>query len=595
VEAYNTNGICQESMNLLPIFGCLDRTPMGDLSFDVSRRWMGIEYFGLSRIREGKMKLVSVSEMKAIEKQADEIGLTYATMMKNAGAGLAAEIQKIHHESQEPKILGLVGIGNNGGDCLVALTILQSAGWNCTAYPVKPREPDDTLTKDFQAAGGTLLNIPDSNGQAALERSLREAEFLVDGVLGTGIRLPLHADIAEALGGVKTILASLTEKPTVVAVDCPSGVDCDSGAAADEAIPADITVCMAAVKQGLLQFPAFELAGVIKCVEIGLPADLPEWQKIQRVMVDETMVRAILPHRSANSHKGTYGSALIVAGSVNYSGSVILAGEAAYRIGAGLVTLAVPAPLHAALASALPEATWMLLPNEMGVISAHAAEVVRKNLGKATAVLLGSGWGMEETTQHFLERLLQGKSAGQKPSIGFIHASIPMAASVDQVLPGLVIDADGLKLLPKIEEWWKLVPSGTVLTPHPGEMAILTGLETREIQENRLQIAEKYAKEWDKVVVLKGACTIISDPMGRTAVIPVATSALAKAGTGDVLAGAITGLRAQGVDPFEAAVAAAWIHAEAGLAAADTWGSEASVLAGDVVLGIAEIMGRFRD
>jgi ADP-dependent NAD(P)H-hydrate dehydratase / NAD(P)H-hydrate epimerase len=536
------------------------------------------------------MKLVSVSEMKAIEKAADEAGLSYAAMMKNAGAGLAAQIQNAYYEPIERKILGLIGPGNNGGDCLVALTILQGAGWDCSAYLVKGRAADDPLTAEFQSAGGSLLKT-----SGALDKAVGQAGYLVDGVLGTGIRLPLKTEIAEALGQVKSMLEKRVDAPLIVAVDCPSGVDCDSGVAAEETIAADLTVCMAAVKQGLLQFPAFELAGEIVTIEIGLPDELAEWQNIRREVADEAMVKAILPRRTASSHKGTFGTALIVAGSVNFSGAALLAGEAAYRIGAGLVTLGIPAALHGAIAGALREATWLLLPSEMGVISANAADVVRKNLGKASAMLLGPGWAMEATTQTFLERLIQGKTSGQKLGMGFMPQAANPASSELQALPGLVIDADGLKLLKKIDDWWKLVPSGTVLTPHPGEMAILTGLETEAIQANRLQTAEKYANEWDKVVVLKGACTIIAEPGGRTVVIPVATSALAKAGTGDVLAGAITGLLAQRVVPFEAAVAAAWIHAQAGLSAAEKWGSDAPVLAGEVAQGIAEVMGRFQD
>jgi NAD(P)H-hydrate epimerase len=154
----------------------------------------------------------------------------------------------------------------------------------------------------------------------------------------------------------------------------------------------------------------------------------------------------------------------------------------------------------------------------------------------------------------------------------------------------MVVDADGLKLLAKIKDWHTSLPANTVLTPHPGEMAIMTGLSTEEIQADRIGIAKQYAKSWGHVVVLKGAFTVIAAPDERSTVIPVASPALARAGTGDVLAGLIVGLLAQGLDAYDAAVAGAWIHAQAGLIAADDLGSSASVLAGEVLEAIPDVM-----
>ena len=157
-------------------------------------------------------------------------------------------------------------------------------------------------------------------------------------------------------------------------------------------------------------------------------------------------------------------------------------------------------------------------------------------------------------------------------------------------LPALVIDADGLKLLSKLKDWSKLLPHETILTPHPGEMAALTGASVAEIQADRPGTAEKYAGEWGHVVVLKGAFTVVASPDGRITTIPVASAALSRAGTGDVLAGLIVGLRAQGLEAYEAALAGAWIHGQAGLLAAEDLGSTASVLAGDVLDAVAEVL-----
>ena len=534
------------------------------------------------------MKLVTVSQMQKIEKEADASGLTYNQMMENAGQGLAEIILDLFVDDAEPEVIGLVGSGNNGGDTLVALTALVEEGWRARAYPVK-RKKDDLL-KRFTDAGGEVLA-----GDKAFEQlaeSIETADVLLDGLLGTGVKLPLKKDVAELLEEVNEILDALDEHPLVIAVDCPSGMDCDTGEVAEETIPADLTITMAAVKQGLLKMPAFEYAGNLEVVDIGLSADLAALKDVDTEVADEEFIAALLPERRLDSHKGTFGTALIVAGSVNYTGAVLLAGEAAYRAGAGLVTLAVPGSVHSALAGQIPEATWVLLPQAMGVIASNASEVLMKNLERATALLIGPGFGTESTTKEFVENLLSGKSVPKKSAarIGFLHEETEKKAVANGVLPPMVVDADGLKLLAQIKDWPIKLPSDTILTPHPGEMAVLTGLSKEDIQEDRQEIARKYAKEWGHVVVLKGAFTSIAAPDGRVTVIPVASSALAHAGTGDVLAGIIVSLRAQGLDAFDAAVAGAWIHAQAGLYAADNLGTTASVLASEVLNSISDVL-----
>jgi NAD(P)H-hydrate epimerase len=513
------------------------------------------------------MKLVTVSEMQSVESQADSGGLSYSQMMENAGRGLAQEVASRYSQYNESGLIskagGLVGSGNNGGDTLVALIALAEHNWPISACLVRPRPSDDKLVERFIRTGGDLVPI---NSVQSWLQSFNRDDILLDGVLGTGVKLPVKPELAETLALIKRILLGMPESPHVIAVDCPSGVDCDTGEVASESIPAELTVTMAAVKRGLLSFPAYPLVGELALVGIGPLDNVPAWQEISREVIDAIRVRGILPPRPLDAHKGTFGTVLVVAGSVNFTGAALLAGKAAYRSGTGWVTMAVPEPLHAALAGQFPEAPWLLLPHEHGFIAASSAEVVLRNLGKPTAILLGPGFGLEQTTYEFLAKLLT------------------------PTLPPLVIDADGLKLLAKLEDWPSRLPPQAVLTPHPGEMAVLTGLSPERIQGDRIGVAEKFAHLWDHVVVLKGAFTVIASPVGKTAVIPVATPALARAGTGDVLAGLIAGFRAQGVEAFEAAAAGAWIHAQAGLRAAEKLGSTACVLAGDVLDAVPEVM-----
>ncbi len=522
------------------------------------------------------MKLVTVAEMRQIEQETDASGWSYAQMMEAAGTGLAHVVAQAYAHLSAHTVLGLVGSGNNGGDTLVALTELQRLGWQATAYLARPR-PDDPLVARFAEGGGWVLHAEEDPNLETLQRMVADHAVLLDGLLGTGIRLPLRESAARVLTAAQEAVAE--HGTVVVAVDVPSGIDCDTGEAAPETIPADLTVTMAAAKMGMAKLPALTLLGRVVCVDIGVPPDLPAWQAVQRYWIEAEMVREWLPERPPDAHKGTFGTALIAAGSVNFTGAALLAGQAAYRVGAGLVTLAVPAPLHTALAGQFPEATWVLLPHELGVIAEDAADVLREAFTpRVKALLLGPGFGQEQATADFLARLL-GAAKG-RGELGFV----PQKAKEIQTaaLPPLVVDADGLKLLTRIPNWPQRLPAPAVLTPHPGEMAVLTGLQRAEIQADRMGVAERYAREWGHVVVLKGAVTVVASPDGRTAVVPVATPALARAGTGDVLAGIIVGLRAQGVPAWEAASAGAWLHAQAGLTAWQEMGTSASVLAGDV-------------
>ena len=518
------------------------------------------------------MKLVTVDQMRALEKEADSCGLSYVQMMLNAGRGLADLIIERFQDCENKIILGLVGSGNNGGDTLVALTEMSKKGWKPTAYVVKAREKGDQRLKEFRDAGGKVFSAQEDAGFEKLKRLLGKSAVVLDGVLGTGIQLPLNGQVAETLQTV----AIFNPKPFTIAVDCPSGVDCASGDAARECIPADLTVCMAAVKTGLLRFPAFNFVGGLETVEIGLPQDLTAWGNSCDQVIDSQLIANLLPPRSLDAYKGTFGTAMLVAGSVNYAGAALLAGRAAYRVGAGLLRIGIPEPLYAPLAGQLPEATWLVLPHTNGAINADAAGIIKKNLNKVTALLLGPGWGTAPTTLNFLKELFSINDQPINPE--------------DVHLPPLVVDADGLRLLAHIPDWYKLLPQSIVLTPHPGEMASLCGLEIETIQQDRLEIARRFAIQWGHVLVLKGALTVIASPQGQVMVVPLATPALARAGSGDVLAGMITGMIAQGLSGFYAAVSAAWIHARAGLLAAQWLGSSASVLASDVIEAIPHVL-----
>jgi NAD(P)H-hydrate epimerase len=534
------------------------------------------------------MKLVTVSEIHAIEKEADKKGVSYATMMDRAGKGVADFIQSYYSNHSNKIVTALVGSGNNGGDALVALSYLKKMGWEVRAFLAKER--DDPLVERVKELGGTIAVFDPSKPEERLELWLSESDVIIDGLLGTGVKLPIKDPYLSILKIVK----QSSEDFKIVAVDCPSGINCDTGETADECLFADLTVCMQAVKIGMLSFPAYQYLGQLEIVDLHLPENLESELKVKREVATSECVKRLLPSRPLHAHKGTFGTAMIIAGSINYTGAAYLSGMAAYRIGAGLVKMAVPGPIYSSLAGNFSEATWLLLPHDMGVIQAESAALVQKNLEKVTALLLGPGWGLEDTTKEFLERLIMGKSTSQRKrsGIGFVMIDAEEDIELISQLPPIVIDADGLKLLSKIPNWEKKLPENTVLTPHPGEMAVLTEMDIKDIQANRMMVAMEYAKKWGHIVVLKGALTIVAAPDGRLTIIPVAHPALARAGSGDVLAGIITGLLAQGIKSYEAATAGVWIHAQAGIEASERIGHPASVIASDLLESVASVLSR---
>jgi len=541
------------------------------------------------------MKIITVDEMRRIEAASDAAGHSYAAMMERAGRAVAEAIVT-RREVRDKRVLVLVGPGHNGGDGLVAARHLAQSGAHPVCYLLKPRDPaaDDNFRLVRERGLAVVLASEDEKWRK-LDRLAREADMIVDGLLGTGTRLPLRGALAEILTLVGQTLAARRQaphepitpliaasapvehnRPFVVAVDGPSGLDYESGALDEAALPADLTVTFAYPKPAHFCFPGAGALGELVVADIGTDPALAKDVPLE--VITPEMMRQWLPPRRLDAHKGTFGKALIVAGSLNYTGAAYLAGAAATRAGAGLVTLALPAAIHTAIASRLAEATYLLLPHELGAIASPAARVLVERTAGYNALLVGPGLGQERETVAFVEALLGG--GGGRRHLGFVDAGA--GESSPPVLPPLVMDADGLNILAGLDSWPKRLPPETTLTPHPGEMARLMGCPIGEVQANRVAVAQSQAAAWGQVVVLKGAHTVVAAPDGRIGIEPFANPGLATAGTGDVLAGTIVALRAQGLSAFEAAAAGAYLHGLAGELARAEMGT-AGMVAGDVL------------
>jgi NAD(P)H-hydrate epimerase len=505
-------------------------------------------------------------------------------------------------------VVVLVGPGNNGGDGLVAARYLREAGSQVSLYVWKRDVAGDANWDLAREAGIRSVWSEKDPGHTQLRQLIAEADWVVDALLGTGVTRPISGKLKEMLTTVSEELstprAALAEAPLhsliprraelpssvapwVVAVDVPSGLNCDSGSVDPTTLRADATVTFAFPKMGQFLFPGASYVGELVVADIGIPPELAADVSVE--MSTPSLIRSLLPERPLGAHKGTFGKVMVVAGSPNYTGAAYLAASAAARAGAGLVTLGIAESLHPILASKLCEVTFLLLPHETGVLVPSAVRPLRERLAEYDALLLGPGLGRDEKTTEFVAQVIRPETGAKRAHLGFVT---PAAAETDgdERLPPLVVDADGLNALADLASWPDALPPLTVLTPHSGEMARLMRSTVAEVETDRLGVARHAAEKWNAVVVLKGAYTIIAAPPSTRAgkakstayVNPFANPTLASAGSGDVLAGAIAGLLAQGLAPFEAAIAGAYLHGLAGELVREEAGA-AGALASDLL------------
>jgi hydroxyethylthiazole kinase-like uncharacterized protein yjeF len=552
------------------------------------------------------IKIYTVAEMVAAEKAADAAGHAYAQMMESAGRLVAEAVQQ-RHDVAERQVLVLVGPGNNGGDGLVAGRYLAEAGAVVAFYLLKPRDmADDENLARVEEMGLEVLLADYDQRYRVLRHRLRVTDILIDALLGTGVTRPIEGQLAALLEQVGAAVAEKRRaaapgrppllsvatpptapddtpawdderprRPIVVAVDCPSGLNCDSGALDPLAVAADLTVTFAGPKRGHFRFPGAAACGELVVADIDIDPQLPAIRGVALELATAELARALLPSRPPDGHKGTFGTALIAAGSIRYWGAPALAARGAFRGGAGLVTLAVPQRLRPALAGQFPEATYPAI-TDTDTLGVATANLLLGSLASYGALLVGPGLGEAAS---FMTALLDGL---RSPADGGL-------LSDDVTAPPLIVDADGLNLLAQMPNWPTRLPPNTILTPHPGEMARLVGRPLSAVRdEERVALARESAAAWGHVVLLKGAYTVIAAPGGQATLLPFANPLLAVAGSGDVLGGIIVSLLAQGVKPYEAAVLGGYLHGAAGQLAADYWGN-AGLLASELADWVSHV------
>ena len=506
------------------------------------------------------MKVVTAEQMREIDRSAASIGLTTEALMENAGRAVAEETKELLGSVVGKHVLVIVGPGNNGGDGLVAARYLGDWGAEVSLYLCSQRSAGDKNLALTQERGIATIQADQDGDFTSLDKLLASSEVVIDAVFGTGRSRAVEGVFKQIL--TKVVVAK-EKRPElfVIAVDMPSGLDSDTGAVDSSCPYVDATITLGFSKPGLFNFPGAERAGKVIVADIGIPPSLAE--NIATELIIEDWVKSVLPERPLDANKGSFGRVLVVAGSINYIGAAYLACKGAARVGAGLVTLSTARSLQPILATKLTEVTYAPLPEaEAGVIASEATSVLQQWLPGYEVLLMGCGLGQNAQVVEFIKSTL---------------FSLPQTSS-----PALVLDADALNTLAQIPSWWQKLSQDAILTPHPGEMARLAGVSVDEVQRQRLEITRKAAMEWQKVIVLKGAYTIVAASDGRAKISQIANPGLASAGTGDVLTGVIAGLVAQGLPLFDAAACGVYLHGQAGEMVRREIG-DAGMLAGDLL------------
>jgi ADP-dependent NAD(P)H-hydrate dehydratase / NAD(P)H-hydrate epimerase len=494
------------------------------------------------------MRIATAQQMAAIDRETIAAGTPGLTLMERAGAQIVNEIYDGDWLAGAPgdPVLVVCGKGNNGGDGLVIARLLALRG---EAVNVLLLPDGDQLTGDARAnferlprAAHLIAAIPGRWAEQLLELGAG-ARLVVDAVLGTGFAPPLTGELValcDAFGDVDA---------PVLAVDIPSGVAGDDGRVDPVAVRADVTVTVGLPKLGLLLPPGRDFAGALRVVGIGFDDAVCARHTSDWELPSPAQYLAMLPPRSAAAHKVQCGALLVVAGSRAYGGAAQLAGLGALRAGVGLLTMAVPGCLEAALRVGLPEAIVRALPmTDRETIAPLAAPVLDDLLARQHALAVGPGLGDDPATDRWLVEML-----GERD------------------LP-VVVDADGLNAFARLGAAPAFASSRVVLTPHPGELARLTGLTAAAVVARRFTLVPELAARWRVVLLLKGSPTLVAGPDGTLWVNPVGNDALARGGAGDVLTGVIGALLAQGLAACDAALLGALLHGLAGDRAAQVRG-----------------------
>ncbi|MFQ5991034.1 MAG: NAD(P)H-hydrate dehydratase [Nitrospiraceae bacterium] len=505
------------------------------------------------------MKIVTASQMQALDQRAiKEARIPSLTLMEHAGAGVVDAMERTLGSLAEQQIIVLCGKGNNGGDGFVVARLAKQK--RASVHVALLSKLSDlsadakTMYRRFVGRAGSsrVHTLPSRDRLSSL---LSRSHVAVDALLGTGLSSAVTGPYQAAIETVNQ-----ARDLRIVAVDLPSGIHADTGAVLGTAVRASLTVTFGLPKLGLYTGPGIDHAGKVHIVDIGIPESYVDLVDSQISLLTLAEARRLLPARLPSSHKGSFGHAAIIAGSVGKTGAAALAAKAALRVGAGLATVATPSGVNDILEAKLTEAMTVPMPETTAHTLALAGmDQLLAFSNERTAVAIGPG-----LTTH-------------PETVDLLHALIP------RLERPTVLDADALNALVGRTSLIRECKTPPILTPHPGEMARLEDESTpQSVNADRIGTAGRFARQRRAILVLKGARTVVAHPDGQIVICPTGNPGMATAGTGDALTGMIVGLLAQRLSPWDAACVGPYYHGLAGDLAAEELGG-AGMTAGDLV------------
>lgn len=507
------------------------------------------------------MRIATEKDIRIIDQMATEkYAMPSYLLMEGAGLALANVVKE--HLDGMKRVIVIVGMGNNGGDGIVCARHLHNAGFDVSVYLIgNIKKLSEDAVRHYEMLKPLEIvteSINDNSGIKKMGKRIRPGDLVVDCLFGIGIQREIEG-VYQLV--VEEINAS---NGYVIACDIPSGIKADDAIVMGCAVKADETVAMCLPKIGNIMYPGAAYNGILKVADIGIPRELINEVPMTLSVISEDIIRNIIPKREKNTHKGSYGKAVLIAGTYGMTGAAILASTATLRSGVGLLRLIIPESLYTVITSSVPEAVIIpISETRRGVFAINQIEKIIKNCENADVVAIGPGCGQSSEISEVLRQL-------------FTEVEIP-----------IVIDADGLNTLSKNIDLINNATKDIVMTPHPGEMSRLTGLTIEQINMRPIEIAIEYAKKWHVTIVLKGAKTVVATKTGAAYVNHNGNPGMATAGSGDVLTGIITALIAQGVSPEKAAIAGVYLHGSAGDFMAEVKG-EYGLIAGDIVEGLTK-------
>lgn len=516
------------------------------------------------------MKVASAEQMQELDRKSIEIyRIPGIVLMENAGRGAAEIILNTFPDLSKKRVAIVSGKGNNGGDGFVIARYLRNRGISVMVFlltdPKNLRGDAETNYYIFHRMKGEVIPLPSSKEYHKVRKELEKADLIIDAIFGTGLDSEVRGYYREAIEHLNTL-----QKP-IIAVDIPSGLDANTGKPLGIAIRASLTITFGLPKVGHLIAQGPEYVGRLKIIDIGIPKVLVEEEKIQTHIIEDEEIKTYLSiPRRPDTHKGDYGHLLVIAGSVGKTGAAAMACEAAMRVGAGLVTLAIPKSLNPIMEVKLTEVMTEPLPETpKQTLSLRAFNSLLRLCENKKAVIIGPGMGTIKETQTLLIKLIKA-------------LNIP-----------IIIDADGINALANQPKTLPLPNRSIILTPHPGEMARLIQSTSKEIQDNRLNISRNFAQSNHLYLVLKGYHTLIATPHGDVFINPTGNPGMASGGTGDILTGMIGGFVCQGYDILTSLKISVYLHGLAGDEIARELG-EKSLVASDIISKLPSLLqGRF--